>query len=392
MNATAFSRFILNQKLLFCLLVLVAVGISMQQFNVQHIGNEAIFKISFYNLINHRDLYLGSEKFDGQALDLFKYSPTFALLYAPIAVLPMPESMIAWNILNVILFFFAIRSLPFDDKKKSIVLWLCVLEIVTCAQNSQSNTLMAALLIFSFAAMEKKNIVLATLCIVLSIYIKLFGAVALLLFLFYPNKPKFIAYTAMWFVVLFLLPLIAVPFDVLISNYREWGHILKGDESVSWGLSIMGVLKPWIGAVISKPIMQTGAAIILLIPLASTKSYKNLQFRLFYLCSILIWVVTFNHKAESPSFIIAVAGMAIWMVAQELKPIHIVLVVFAIAVTSLAHSDIFPRAFRDSYVDAYVIKGIPAFVLWVIIQTNIYLLAFKTQPLQTQDSTGVSQK
>ena len=55
----------------------------------------------------------------------------------------------------MVLFFFAIKSFPFDDKKKSIILWLCVLEIVTCVQNSQSNTLMVLLLFSSRYGKEK---------------------------------------------------------------------------------------------------------------------------------------------------------------------------------------------------------------------------------------------
>src|ERR1700722_19206762 len=284
-------NYLLNLNVLFCLLVAVTLFFAFQQINLGtgRLGNVAIFKMSFYNLINHRDMFSAGHVYEGVTLDTYKYSPTFALLYAPLAILPLPLSTILWDVFNSVMLFFAIRSLPFDNKKKSIIIWLILLELIISVQNSQSNPLMAALLIFAFTAMENKNILLATLCIVLSVYIKLFGAVALVLFLFYPGKLKFILYTAMWSIILFLLPLLVVSFSELLAIYKSWALALKDDESSSWGLSVMGIIKTWFGANISKSIVQLSGLILLCVPLISIKAYQNLKFRLLYLCSILIW-------------------------------------------------------------------------------------------------------
>ena len=47
------------------------------------------------------------------------------------------------------------------------------------------------------------------------------------------------------------------------------------------------------------------------------------------LASIMIWVVIFNHRAESPTFIIAITGVALWYYAQQQKPENYVLLVLA---------------------------------------------------------------
>src|SRR5512146_1816428 len=47
-------------------------------------NNFAIFRAAFGNLISGRDLYVPHP---AQYLDLFKYSPTFALLFSPFSIL-----------------------------------------------------------------------------------------------------------------------------------------------------------------------------------------------------------------------------------------------------------------------------------------------------------------
>jgi hypothetical protein len=388
MNLTVFFRLVTNLKLLLWLLFVIIIVIALQQFyfGQTHIWNPAIYKMSFYNLINHKDLYSAQQLYRGENIDIFKYSPSFAFLYAPLAIIPLQLSMILWNLLNVIIFFFAVKSLPFNDKKKSIIIWLTLLELIISIQNSQSNILMAGLMIFSFTAMEKKNFLFASLCIVLSAYIKLFGLVALLLIFFYPGKTKFLIYTIIWSLLIFVLPLIVISLNELVQLYKNWGTMLQHDAIISQGLSIMGILKSWFGVNATKAI-QIAGLILLSIPLLANKMHSNKQFRMLYLCSALIWVVIFNHRAESPSFIIALTGIVIWFVMQEPKPLITIFILLAIAITSLAHSDLLPVSFRINFIDAYEIKGLPSFVLWIVIQYKICIMAFTPQSLQAQGST-----
>ena len=383
LNKTPLFTFLTNPRLIFWLLVVITTVVSILQcrFGLSKMGNILISKTSFYNLIHHQNMYSFHFTYDGMWIDAFKYSPAFSLLYAPIAILPPTLGMIAWNLVNVITFFFAVRSLPFSDAKKALILGVCLLELILSIQNSQCNLLMAALMIFAFTALEKKHILLATFCVVLSVYIKLFGAVAFILFLFYPDKLKSIGYTILWSILFFALPLVIVSPTELMQIYHNWGLILKQDAGEAYGLSVMAIARAWFGITSAKMYMQLAGAILLLIPLLSFRSYNNFKFRILYLASILLWVVTFNHKSESPSFIIAMAGIAIWYVTENASPVNIALLVFAFVLTSLSHSDIIPTsaAFKANVIDAYIIKGLPAFVMWVVIQTKLYLIAFTPQ-------------
>lgn len=384
-----------NLEFMFWLLVVLTSVVATMQYNFGqvHLWNIHIFRMSFFNLIHHPDvLYTWRYDSDGQLIDIFKYSPAFALLFAPLSLMPLKASILFWNLLNVLLFFFAIRSLPFDNKKKSIILWLSLPELIVSIESSQSNLLMAAFIIFAFAFMEKQKLLLATLCIVSSIFIKLFGIVALIMFLFYPDKLKFIGYTVLWSVVFFFLPLLVVSVSQLEQIYESWLIMLKHDDAVSWQLSVMGVAKAWFGVMIPKIYFQLIGAVLLTIPLISYRSYQNFRFRLLYLCAILLWVVTFNHKAESPSFIIAMAATGIWYVSESKTPFTIFLMLFTVIITSISRSDILPTSLREGVIAPYAIKGFPTFVLWCIVQYKIYAMAFKPQSLVVQGSIDGSKK
>jgi len=83
------------------LYLLVAIAVSLQKYFLgeEHYGNYLIFKNSFLHLIRSQDLYV---LYPELKIDLFKYSPTFALLFFPFAYLPDALGMVLWNLLSVV--------------------------------------------------------------------------------------------------------------------------------------------------------------------------------------------------------------------------------------------------------------------------------------------------
>jgi hypothetical protein len=86
------------------------------------------------------------------------------------------------------------------------------------------------------------------------------------------------------------------------------------------------------------------------------------------LASLLIWVVIFNHKAESPTFIIAMCGVSLWFFSVPFRWDNLVLFVMAFVFTSLSPTDIFPKYKRESFVIPYVLKAFPCILIWIKIQ------------------------
>ena len=233
---------------------------------------------------------------------------------------------------------------------------------------------MAGLMILGFCFLEKEKIWLGCLCIALTVYIKLFGLVAFALFLVYQKKGKFILVSATWMIVLALLPLLVVSFEQLQFLYISWWNMLSNDHSVSYGLSVMGVAESWLGVGFLKNEIVLLGVVLFCLPLLKIKSYSNFEFRWRLLVSILLWVVVFNHKAESPTFIIAMCGVGMWYFfppsfghpqrGSRKNNTNLILVILAFIFTSLSPTDLFPRVIRENIVMPFVLKAVPCILIW----------------------------
>lgn len=331
----------------------------------KHYNNFIIFRQAFFHLIYSQDLYI---LYPAEQYDLFKYSPTFALAMAPFAILPDWLSLIVWNCFSSVLLFHAIKKFNFiSEKVMAFALWFVFQENLTAIQSAQTNSIIAALLLFTFNAFEDKKPHLAALFIVITAFIKIFGVVAFTLLLLYPGKLKFIRWSIIWFVLLLMAPLIVIPPQQLIYLYKSWWHMLQNDHSVSYGLSVMGWLKSWLGVDPPKLFIVLSGAVLLLLPLIKTSQYQNIIFRKAMLASIMIWVIIFNHKAESSTFIIAVTGAAVWWFGIKPNGILLILVVLLFIFTCLSPTDFFPRVIRKEWVEPYVLKAVPCIILWFTI-------------------------
>ncbi len=351
-----FIQWITRFRIILFLFIALSVGASIQALllplapikeglqDYTAYNNYIIFKQSFYHLINGMDLYIA---YPDEHWDLFKYSPAFSLLFGFLAILPDSIGLLLWNAINALILVFAIYYLPkLTDQQKGLILLACIPELMTAMQNEQSNGLMAGLIIITFCLCERNNLFLATFCLMLSIYIKLFGIVGFSLFLFYPQKLKMGLYTIFWGLIFFFLPLCVVDLGRLFNIYQSWFHLLRTDQPPTvYGYSVFGWLKMWFHFQPDRIWILIPGVMIYLLPFTKIKMYRDFDFRLIALSSLLIWIVIFNHMAESPTFIIAMAGVSIWFFTRKSTIINIVLFVLAIILTSLSATDIFPHEF-----------------------------------------------
>lgn len=420
--------------ILFSIYIILAVATSTQNILISgkpdknggltmKYNNYLIFKYAHFNLVNGANLY---KLHHGQAKDYYKYSPAFALLFGILAHFIDFIGLNLWNLINVLVLFFSILLLPgIRGKDKAWILLFIMVELVTTTQNSQSNALIAGLLVMAFALMERKSFFLATLLIVLSIYIKIFGALALIFILFYPGKKKIMAYTLFWSILFFFIPLLVIPWNQLSFLYQQWFDLLRLDQSASVGISVLGILQMLFpSAGIKNSLVVIVGFLVFLFPLIfriplipsdnwiwkklfiknrlneSTSSPSPLllkekgmgvevnvghkdsysRFKNLSLASILIWIIIFNHKAESATFIIAMTGIAIWYFTGTKGYFNLTLLIIAFIVTSLFSTDILPVEFRDQYIVPYNLKVIPCTLVW--FNVLIEMIFTKHQPPQ----------
>lgn len=338
--------------------VFVSGGLAYADYN-----NYVIFKDSFYHLLQGRDLY---RYFPADHWDLYKYSPTFSVLFSFMAVLPDYLGLPTWLLLNSLVLFAGIALLPgLDDRKKALILLFCAPELLLSLQNDQSNALMAGLIVLSFALAERSRYFLSALCIVCSVYIKLYGGLAFVLYLFYPGKVRLALYSLFWMVFMAFLPLVVVDVHQLLFLYRSWYDLVLRDRSTSVGMSVEGVLETWGHISPHANVVVLAGLVLFLLPLARVSRYKDYAFRLLMLSSALIWIVIFNHKAESPTFIIAMTGIGIWYFS-ETKPgkLDLGLLIGAFVLTTLSVSDAVPESVRTNVVRAYDVKAVMPLLIW----------------------------
>ncbi|MDG1346476.1 MAG: hypothetical protein P8M61_03635 [Crocinitomicaceae bacterium] len=182
-----------------------------------------------------------------------------------------------------------------------------------------------------------------------------------------------------WTLLLLLIPLIWIDLGQYTALFESYKQMLSEDHSISYGYSVMGWIYTWFSIEVNKNIIVLIGAILFMVPLVKFKLYQQHAFKYLTMVSILIWVVIFNHKAESPTYIIAMAGAALWFIQGKKNTLNTVLFVSAFVFTSLSPTDLFPRFIRESYVNPYLLKAVPCILIWFKIIYDMILFD-KSEP------------
>ncbi len=307
--------------------------------------------------------------------DIYKYSPTCALLFGAFQSLPDWLGLFLWNCLNVIVLYTAcIRILPVQ--KNITLLWVIIIDVITSLQNSQSNCLIAGLMLWTYINLDERKNLLAAVCLAFAAFIKIYGIAAGLLIIFYPDRWKTILYCLITFIVFACLPLLFVRFEYLVYLYKNWFKVV-GESATQTQLSIMGVATSLFGLMINNRTIQLIGLLTLLLPAFKFNAWQNEIFRKLYLSAILIFVVIFNQMSESPTFIIAITGFYLWVLQyHNLSKSKQILIGLAIIFTSLAASFLFPTQLKDVFV-TYKVKAIPMIIAWLFLMFEFYRYSFR---------------
>ncbi len=336
-------------------------------------NNYLIYKNVFYHLIQEVTLY---GKYKALYFDQNHYGPVFSLVIAPFAILPDWLGVIMWSLANTLILVWAIYQLPLKANKNTLILWICAHEFLTTMLNFQFNPMMTAIIVLSFVFIDKKKDFWAAFLIVLGFYIKLYGIVGLAFFFFSKDKLKLIGSLIFWAVVLFVAPMLISSPEYIVNTYVEWFQRLaiKNSENAvldSWqDISVMGMYR----RIVQNPDVSNlpfliGGLFLFALPYLKINSYSNKHFRLLMLASVLIFTVIFSSGSESPTYIIAFVGVAIWFVLQK-RPYSysvIALFLFAIFFTTLSPSDLMPKFIREGFIRPYALKALPCLLIWLRI-------------------------
>lgn len=352
-------------------LSLFAVGKSVVLGHSHIHNNYFVYKYNFINVLHQHNLYVSQPEY---YFDLNHYGPVFSLIIAPFALLPDAVGVVLWVMFGAFILLKAIQLLPIKENQWLVVLLLCAHELMTSAANVQINPLIAALILFSYVFIRNKQDFWAALMIMLGTFIKLYGVVALAFFFFSDNKLKLIGSMLFWSAVLFVLPMFISSPAFIIQTYQDWYHDLIYKNSTNIvstreDVSVMGMIRKMIWPAVSNIIVLIPGVILFALSYLRTKYFKNINYQLLIVASTLIFPVIFSTGSESPTYIIAFTGVAIWFINanRPVSAVDWVLLVFALILTSLSPSDLFPRYLRVNYVEPYALKALPCFIIWLKI-------------------------
>jgi len=313
------------RALVYATIALMVVALTAQRSFFPHPHwTFRIFRSSFWHLIHQRDLYA---QYAGQ--DYFKYSPTAALLFAPFAVPRFAIGLLLWNAFNAIALILAVRCLV-GRRNVALAMLLTIPELYNALQASQSNALVAALIVFAFVALENDRQLRGCLAIAAGVAIKIFPVAALSFAIFHPRRLRAAVVFTLCTAVLAALPLTVTSPSMLLAQY-DWWYRIEMTDALARGDSVMFVLHQlfrvsgpnW-------PVQLVGVAVLLL-PLIHRDRWVDVRFRRAFLASLLVFVVIFNHQAERQSFVIAAVGVAIWFVEAPRDYLRLGLVLASLA-------------------------------------------------------------
>ena len=366
-----FLKFISNPKYIFGIYLLVAVLSAIAKLNGGPLkyNNYLIFTNVFYNTLHENNIYL---HYPDIHFDSNHYGVFFSILIAPFAMLPDWLGMPLWNVANTLVFLFAIHKLPFSNQKKAFFAWLCLQEFITAAVSLQFNIALAGLLMLSAIYIYERKETQSAFFIMIGFFVKLYGVAVLSAFFFVKNKIKFIGALIAFGILFIVLPMLLSSSHFGIQSYADWFQSLS-EKNVSnqvlgnrQDFSLMGIVRRVLGdASISNLTFLIPGMAVFALPYLRIKQYQNLPFQLLILSSTLLFIVLFSSGSESPTYIIAVAGVMIWFLIQKEKTPYVIgLLIFVIILTCFSFSDLFPKFIKENYIIKYSLKALPCCFVW----------------------------
>lgn len=366
-----FLKIIVNPKYIFGVYLIVAVMTALSKYSrgYQAINNYLIFKYTYINTVIQQNLYL---QYPENYQDSNHYGIFFSVLIAPFALMPDWLGISLWNAANACIFIYAIYKLPFSDAKKAVFAILCLQEFITAALSLQFNIALAGLLMLSAVYIFENKEVKSVTSLLIGTFVKIYGVVGLSQFFFIKNKLKFVLAGIAIAALFFVLPMLFSNPDFVLKSYGDWFISLSEKNGQNQTLtsyqdiSLMGFVRRILGdASISNLYFLALGVPIFALPYLRIKQYKNYSFQLMILASTLLFLVLFSSGSESPTYIIAVAGVMIWFFLQKKRsPLMLGMLIFVIILTSLSPSDLFPKSVKVNYIIKYSLKAVPCIIVW----------------------------
>lgn len=352
----------------FALWMLTSLGVAIAKLRPDRHNNFTIFRQSWYHLWDGVSLY---KPYPEEYFDVYLYGPLFALLMAPISILPEPVSYMVWMLLLAGVLFYALAKIDLGLYERLFVGLFSAKELITGLMMMQYNVAVGAMIILVFVLLERDKVGWAALVLVLATLTKVYGIVALAFFPFCKHKLRFIGYCLLWGVVLACLPLV-MGVDYVVGQYVEWLAALQAKGGANLfaerqNLSLLGMVRKISGSATYSDLwlILAGAALW-----GSTYlrfgQYSSRYYRMAQLSMTLLFCVLFSTGSETSSYIICIPGIALWYLTRpDRRWWDIALMVGTLIFSSFSSSDLFPSALKQGLILPYALKAFFPTLVWL---------------------------
>jgi hypothetical protein len=342
-----------------------------------------------------RALLAGRDLYDGSSVDWFKYSPTFALFFLPLALAPAWLASVVWGAINFGVAFLGLDAAAGSDRRARIALLAALPGVLLSTDGDQANLLVAGAMLFAFASFVRGRSMVGALVVASAALVKLFPiAGALFVFLQADRREH---ERSMFRIILALSLGLALPLVVLwqhpsalFRQFESWMALVRADHATR-GWSLVTVAHDSFG--VSGWTVQILAALTLLVPVVGClrggggggggggrSAGSEPRFRRAFAATVLVLIVMCNHRSEYTSFVISALGVGLWFADGPISsPWRLALLVFA----SVAHGPVMlwrdhvnqlegtPLWFLGAHRDFHAVRLAPLFFVWCTLQVDL---------------------
>jgi alpha-1,2-mannosyltransferase len=197
------------------------------------------FAASSHHWWSDKSLYKDYRAEEG--IDGYRYSPTFAVAFTPLAYLPERLAMMIWKVASIVLLVWALHVLVRDvapgnwpPHREGVFSVLTLVGSAVGIWSGQSNALVIALLMLAMSAIVRQRWWTASILLAVPVFIKIWpAAFVLLLVVFWPRQLTW--RLAVVCILLALAPFLTRPPSTVVWQYREWYAALTGPFQGRWG-------------------------------------------------------------------------------------------------------------------------------------------------------------
>jgi len=321
--------------------------------------------------------------------DANHYGPSFLVVIAPFSILHPIAGCFLWVMANAAILWYAVRRLPLETKQQNAILLFCLVELSTSLSNVQFNPMLAAWFILSWVWLREGKLIRSAALTALGFLIKLYG-IAGLAFVVATRKPwRFALGFVLSLLVFFAFPALFTDPAFVWQTYLDWFESLQvkhaknlnlADTDLSQDIGAPGLMRRMFGFPAFRDIwMLAPAALAMGIPLLRLWLRKPLPALGYNIPALLmVSVVIFSSSAESATYIVAIAGIALWyfsLPAERQRRLWW-LAAAVLLISSLSSTDLYPSWVRKEIIWPYAVKALPVTIAWVWILVDVWKEAF----------------